>query len=238
MTTRRARWWVGLSCSAHLWSTWVGVGVAQNADETAPQAEAVLEAAPQAETPLEAEPALHAEAPPEAEAAPDATLRPSRVNSSAPLSGGERWVKRDGRWALQRINYRYLDAPDYAPRPAPPPTLDDFATLPNVAVVLRTRWFGGPGWPGRRWGAVGVSPFGVGFGDYGYGGFGGLGYGAGYGWPGYGGGWGYGGWNGWNGWSGDGWNRRGSRRGWGVGTRRGSRFGFGLGWRLGGLVGF
>jgi hypothetical protein len=153
------------------------------------------------------------------------------VNSSAPLSGGERWVKRDGRWALQRINYRYLDAPDYAPRPAPPPTIDDFATQPNVAVVLRTRWFGGPAWPGTRLGTVVINPFG----------YAGLGYGGGYAWPGFGGGFGYGGgwgYGGWNGWSGYGWNRRGSGRGWGVGTRRGSRFGFGLGWRLGGLFGF
>lgn len=155
------------------------------------------------------------------EATPRDAARPSRVDSSAPLSGGERWVKENGRWRLQRVNYRYLDHADYAPRPAPPPTLDDF---PEPRVVLNTRWFGRSGWGYRTtpvWG-FGWSPGGS------SGWRSGVGVHSGSPWT-YGvspwSPWGYGGWRGVPRY---GWGHR------GYGGR--SHFGFSLGW--GGGVGY
>lgn len=73
-------------------------------------------------------------------------VRRSRVDASAPLSGGERWVKENGQWRLRRINYRYLDQADYAPRPALDPGINDFPEPKSNGVSLWTRWFGRPRW--------------------------------------------------------------------------------------------
>lgn len=108
---------------------------------------------------------------------PTPTLALSRVDASAPLSGGERWVKENGRWKLQRINYRYLDHADYAPRPPQPTTSDDFPQPSGSRFTLRSRWFGGPRWgwaPGWSggWGGYSRSPWGWGASPWGYGGYG------------------------------------------------------------------
>lgn len=122
--------------------------------------------------------------------------RLSRVDASAPLSGGERWVKDNGRWKLQRINYRYLDHANYAARPAPPTTNDDFAEPAHTRLTLRSRWFGssrpargwrwglgwGPGW-GYGWGGPSRSPWNTGISPWSP-----WGYGLGFRW-----GWGLGG---------------------------------------------
>lgn len=196
----------------------LNVAHAQDHDLTAPEAEP----APEAEAAPEAEPALEAEA--AAEPEPAAAPALSRVDSSAPLSGGERWVKENGRWKLQRINYRYLDHADYAPRPALAPGINDFPE-PQAGVVLSTRWFGGSGW---RWRATPYVGWGFGWGN---------GWGIGSVPWGWGNGWGIGGvpWGWGNRYDGFGYGGRGfGRGGYGRGNRGfRSRFGMSLGWGLG-----